>query len=269
MSQSKFKIGDVLTGKKNLEIVPYQKMLVGLNNGKSAKYKTYTIQGVHGKKAFAHNLMQQRFLLVKGNSNPAPFGYDLPNGVHIILIDDFKPNLYGYGYKLEATTLDIFVKTGEKVIDISKYPISAQKIIVQKEIDDYFNNGYTTKYGKDLEHKLLFVKKHYSKIFSDDLYKIFCILNTIGVSCHNCNHPLQKPETETIDYGDVEFNVVKKEIAYKLGSRDLLHPSYEHFIVFPVLFVCFECKTIHALFSTHPKECRFDSISIGHRDNWL
>lgn len=264
---NKLETGDILTIKDNIDIEFKGRNYYNIS-GKKIKYKIYRIEGITNFLPFAHKFVKKRFLFVRKSKDNLSISSGVSNGERVFLLDNFKENLFGKGYSLSLKSLSIFKKTNKRLINIEDYPISAQKIIVQNNIDDYFDNGHIKEYGNDLNSKLLFCRSNKSKIYEENLYKIFCKLNTIGKLCY-CGYSLQNPDVKKINYDDVDFDTIKKEVAHRLNSPNMLRPDYKYFVIFPVLFVCPKCSALSVLFSASSKGYIFDTISLGSAKTWL
>jgi hypothetical protein len=276
MSKTKipFQPGEIVTGRRDITPVSVGKRMFRCNNGQSIRATCYSVPQLRGSFPFLRGLLRKRFMVFFDE-------YDFNKGIphemivrdytRIVLLDDYKPDIYGRNYIIYPNSFDLFETTGAIVRDYRKMPFPIQKKALSSMKRDKIDNGYISFDGKDLIERFRFHRKIQFRIFDGDLYTTYAKINVLKKNCRECGYPLMKNDVKVIDLlsNNIDFKKVKKVVMSILGISADYDREKVLLAIFPVGFTCPNCTCLNVLTSHCVDSFDFTPLSMGDVSNFV
>lgn len=276
-----FQPGEIITGRRNITPISLGKHTICDKNGKRIRKTLYRLPEVNLRLPFLRGLLRKRFMVFfnkdKANNdfinelNISKNGYII-DYVKVILMDDYKPEIYGKNWRFRIHSLDMFQSTGEIVNDCRKMPFSIQRHALTILEENSFDNGYIKTDRKNILNDYLFYRRTNFKIYSDDLYRVYSVLNAIGKQCRNCSQKLHKTNVTLVDLlaKDINFDRIKQHVVVRESLNSDSGEKRRNYLlaIFPVGYICADCNSLNILYSLNPEKLIFSSLCVGQLEDF-
>ena len=221
--------------------------------GKRLRVKVCAVEGVHTRLPFAKILIQKRFVFYRSIKQSRSY---------FMLYDNYKPEILGKGWIMEAGRSSIFRRVG-RVIDIRKLPTNLISLIKADLVDSKF----LPRRALSKNESMGIIRASRLHIFEKDPGIRYAIHNIVGEQCLNCGESLAYTKLEVLLPNRLHIGRIKHKASKILGYTQEGIAG-----VFPALFICGECKRSTALIFLNNYSsglAEFVNVNVGDPESFV
>ncbi|MCK5020776.1 MAG: hypothetical protein KAS32_27390 [Candidatus Peribacteraceae bacterium] len=251
----KFKPGDLVKIKTPYISRNKKRKYLNKFTGVNTLLPTFNVEGVANKLAFAKILTKKKFICAYPSCN---YSYH----PEYYLFDNYKPEFYGRGYRIECTNQNIFVKVGH-VCDVRKMPFPTQQYANMIIENRYNQHPYYKTQGMTRVERIAFLNSTPTIMHHSDKGISFALMMAGSNSCPECGISLINNNIKVSHLSNVFVNKIKQRIIKYYNVDEI------HITLFPAGYNCTNCGGLSVLYKINKNTETFELFWCGYTKEYL